>query len=253
MGEEVGATASSSILDTLAVGSEHARAPSGAAGRRIIAPSAVPTAIGIAEQHTSFALMFPKLTSLQWLVVVAGLLFYGFTVFAVTRDYYLRHPPRAVSAAQAKQPDMARLGQQMRAALAGDDGAIAAAAASDDPAVLAREADRLFQAQRFAAAVPLYKRLLALAPADVDAQNDLGLALHYAGDTTAGLAILEAGAAAAPQAQRIHLSLGFVALRAGDPATARRALTQARDLAPDSDVGAEAQRLLDVLAARDAG
>jgi Flp pilus assembly protein TadD len=154
---------------------------------------------------------------------------------------------------QAEEPDMARLGQQMRAALAGDDAASAAATASDDPAVLAREADRLFRAQRFAAAVPLYRRLVALAPEDVDAKNDLGLALHYAGDTAAGLEVLAAGAAAAPQAQRIHLSLGFVALQGGDTATARQALSQARDLAPDSDVGAEAKRLLDLLAARGNG
>ncbi|NBC13601.1 MAG: tetratricopeptide repeat protein [Gammaproteobacteria bacterium] len=201
--------------------------------------------------------MFPKLTLLQWLVVLLGLFFYGFTVFAVTRDYYLRHPPRPAAAEQAaqqtEQPDMARLGEQMRAALAGEDGASAAAAASDDPAVLAREADRLFRAQRFAAAVPLYRRLLALTPDDVDTQNDLGLALHYAGDSAAGLKVLAAGAAAAPQAQRIHLSLGFVALQAGQTATAREALTQARDLAPDSQMGAEAERLLGVLAARDDG
>lgn len=199
--------------------------------------------------------MFPKLTLLQWLVVVLGLFFYGFTVFAVTRDYYLRHPPRPTAerqaAQQAEQPDMARLGQEMRAALAGNDAASTAAAASDDPAVLAREADRLFRAQRFAAAVPLYRRLVALAPQDVDAKNDLGLALHYAGDSAAGLEVLKAGTAAAPQAQRIHLSLGFVALQAGQTATAREALTQARDLAPESQMGAEAKRLLELLDARD--
>lgn len=196
--------------------------------------------------------MFPKLTPLQWLVVVLGLFFYGFTVFAVTRDYYLRHPPKPAvtrtTPGAAPQPDVTQLGEQMRAALdGGDAAAAAAAAASDDPAVLAREADRLFRAQRFAAAVPLYQRLAALAPGDMDVQNDLGLALHYAGDTQAGLDVLRQGAAAAPQAQRIHLSLGFVAMQAGAMDTARQALTHARDLAPESDIGAEAARLLGLL------
>ncbi|WP_295886996.1 tetratricopeptide repeat protein [uncultured Thiohalocapsa sp.] len=195
--------------------------------------------------------MFPKLTPLQWLVVVLGLFFYGFTVFAVTRDYYLRHPPKPAVTRTAPgatpQPDVTQLGEQMRAALDGSDAAATAAAASDDPAVLAREADRLFRAQRFAAAVPLYQRLTALAPGDVDAQNDLGLALHYAGDTQAGLDVLRQATAAAPQAQRVHLSLGFVAMQAGALDTARQALTHARDLAPESDVGAEAARLLGLL------
>jgi tetratricopeptide (TPR) repeat protein len=197
--------------------------------------------------------MLPKLNLLQWLVVVLGLFFYGFTVFAVTRDYYLRHPPRLPAQALSQSTDMARLGQQMRAALADGDAAAAAAASSSDPAVLAQEADRLFRAQQFAAAIPLYRRLVGLAPEDVDTQNDLGLALHYAGDTTAGLEVLRAGAAAAPQAQRIHLSLGFVALQGGAMDTARKALTRARDLAPDSDVGVEAERLLGLLDARQEG
>ncbi len=203
--------------------------------------------------------MFPKLTLLQWLVFLLGLIFYGFTVFAVTRDYYLRHPLRppalaqAGAPSQAQGPDMAQLGQQMRAALADDGAATAAAVASSDPDVLAREADRLFSAQRYAAAVPLYRRLVELTPDDVGAKNDLGLALHYAGDSTAGLEVLQAAAASAPDGQRIHLSLGFVALQAGALDTAEQALTRARDLDPTSDIGAEATRLLGVLQARAGG
>jgi Flp pilus assembly protein TadD len=201
--------------------------------------------------------MFPKLTPLQWLVAVIGLFFYGFAVFALTRDYYLRHPPRPpapqASPHAAAGADMAALGQRMRAALGGADAGAPAAVDISDPTALAREADRLFAARRFSDAVPLYRRLLELRPADVDARNDLGLALHYAGDSAAGLDVLRAGAAAAPEAQRIHLSLGFVALQAGDTDTARQALTRARALSPDSDVGREADRLLGLLAGQQDG
>lgn len=200
-------------------------------------------------------IMFPKLTLFQWLVALFGLLFYGFAVFALTRDYYLRHPlqPSTAQAPAAAGVDMAALGERMRAALGAADAEAPVAIDTSDPAAVAGEADRLFQARRFADAVPLYRRVLELAPEDIDAQNDLGLALHYAGDTAAGLAVLRAGAAAAAQQQRIQLSLGFVAIQAGDLDTARQALMHAQDLEPGSDVGREATRLLELLAQQQGG
>lgn len=195
--------------------------------------------------------MLPRLTPLQWLVVLIGLFFYGFAVFALTRDYYLRHPPRPAAPQAAAHgtvgSDTAALGQRMRAALGAADGGAPIAVDTSDPAALARAADQLFVARRFGEAIPLYRRLLELTPDDVDARNDLGLALHYAGDTAAGLEVLRAGAAAAPEQQRLQLSLGFVALQAGDTQTARAALDRARALAPDSDIGREAARLLGLL------
>jgi len=200
--------------------------------------------------------MLPKLTPMQWLVALLFLFFYGFAVFALTRDYYLRHPPRTAmpqppAAHGAAGTDMAALGRRMQAALgAADDGA-SANLDSSDPAALAQAADQLFAAQRFTDAIPLYRRVLALQPDDVDAQNDLGLALHYSGDTAAALEILRAGAAAAPKQQRIQLTLGFVELQAGNRDTAQQALNRARDLAPESDVGREAARLLGLLDKQD--
>jgi tetratricopeptide (TPR) repeat protein len=195
--------------------------------------------------------MFPKLTLLQWLVFLFGLVFYGFVVFAVTRDYYVRHPLRPVPAAAPAAPhaDMGALGERMRDALGGDAGAVPAAEllTSTDLALLGQEADRLFAARRFAAAVPLYRRILELDADAVEAQNDLGLALHYAGDPQAGLAVLRDGAAAAPEHQRIQLTLGFVALQAGELDTGRQALTRAQALDPGSDIGQEAARLLGLL------
>jgi Flp pilus assembly protein TadD len=198
--------------------------------------------------------MLPKLTPLQWLIALFLFVFYGFAVFALTRDYYLRHPPRpAVAAAVPAAADRQALGARMRDALGADDDVAAAIVESGDPAALGAEADRLFRARRFGAAVPLYQRLVELTPDNVEVRNDLGLALHYAGESAAGLAALREGADLAPEHQRIRLSLGFVALQAGDTAAAELALGRARDLDPESEVGEEAARLLGLLAEQAAG
>ena len=199
--------------------------------------------------------MFPKLTPLQWLVAAGFLFFYGFAVFALTRDYYLRHPPGpAASAAAPAAPhalpagETAALGARMRAALDGAAGSEMPPELMDaDPEVLGEQADRLFAQQRFAAAIPLYRRLLELRPDDAEASNDLGLALHYSGSSAEALTVLAEGVAEAPDFQRIRLTQGFVAAQAGQPTLAREALNAAQDMDPDSDVGKEAARLLGLL------
>lgn len=190
--------------------------------------------------------MLPKLSPLQWLLVAAFLFFYGFTVFALTRDYYLRQPLRPVTVAP-NASDQAEVGQRMRAALDQEAGNIPPEVIANDPRLLSQEADRLFVARRFDEAVPLYRRLLELTPGDVEIENDLGLALHYMGDSTAAVQVLRTSAEAAPQHQRIWLSLGFVAAQVGDGQLATEALTRARNLDPGTDIGAEAERLLDLL------
>jgi Flp pilus assembly protein TadD len=197
--------------------------------------------------------MFPKLTPLQWLIAITFLAFYGFAVFAVTRDYYLRHPPRppqastSTSSTATAGADTAALGAQLRAAAQDAGSGIPAELLASDPALLSQEADRLFAAQRFTEAVTLYRKVLELDPSDAGSRNDLGLALHYAGNSQEGVEVLRAGADAAPQFQRIWLSLGFVAAQAGQAEEAREALTQAQTLDPNSYVGLEAARLLGLL------
>jgi len=197
--------------------------------------------------------MFPKLTPLQWAIALAFLAFYGFAVFALTRDYYLRNPPRlttvpaAASASVQTDKDTAALGAQLRAAAQDVRDGIPPELLESDPVLLSQEADRLFAAQRFAEAVTLYRKSLALDPSDAGTSNDLGLALHYSGNSNDGLDVLRAAADRAPEFQRIWLSLGFVAAQAGQNEQARDALTQAQALDPTSDVGAEATRLLGLL------
>jgi Flp pilus assembly protein TadD len=172
------------------------------------------------------------------------LFFYGFTIFAVTRDYYLRHPARPLVATPAVPRSVP---PQASPAQLPPPSAIPRTITESNLDLLAQQADELFGQRRYAEAVPIYRRILELSPDDVEAHNDLGLALHYMGDTTGALTQLRAGAAKDAEHQRIWLTLGFVSLQAGDPIEARTALEHARDLAAGTGIGEEATRLLDLI------
>jgi Flp pilus assembly protein TadD len=186
----------------------------------------------------------PKLSPVQWLLFAVFLFFYGFTIFAVTRDYYVRQIARPVAPGSSPHGMAAQTtpGSQLPPA-----SAIPQAVTESNPDLLASQADDLFAQRRFAEAVPLYRRLLELNPDDVETYNDLGLALHYLGDSKGALTQLRAGTVKDPSHQRIWLTLGFVTLQSGDAAAARAALEQARDLGAENQVGAEAVRLLELI------
>jgi tetratricopeptide (TPR) repeat protein len=195
----------------------------------------------------------PKLSAVQWVVVVFFLAFYGFAVFAVTRDYYLRNPPRPVAApaAQTQSPHaMPETGQRtwIQNAIQGGDRNIPAAITESNPVLLRQKADELFGQQRYGEAIPLYRRVLELDPKGPDTYNDLGLALYYSGQAQAALDVLREGTAKAPGFQRIWLTLGFVSAQGGDTGAAKAALEKARSLGPDNDIGREAGRMLGLLA-----
>lgn len=200
----------------------------------------------------------PKLTPLQWLLLAIFLAFYGFAVFALTRDYYVRHPVRPPpsqgqgQAAGGAAPHASVQRPPSGAGMSSLDlgNAVPQSIEEDDPLLLGERADRLFAERRYQDAIPLYRRVLELTPDNVETYNDLGLALHYLGDSAAALQTLRAGAAGAPDFQRIWLSLGFVSLQAQDIEAARVALARARDLSPDNPVGQEAVRLLGLLEQR---
>ncbi len=162
----------------------------------------------------------PKLSPLHWVAFVFLFVFYGFAVFALTRDYDLRHP---VADPQSKQ------------------------CVTDSPEQLHQRADQFFAEQRYAEAVQVYQRLLEIDPQDAEVDNDLGLALLYTGDKPGAITHLQTAVAQAPNLQRLWLSLGFVHLQSGNLAESRAALEHARDLDPNSAIGKEAVRLLDVL------
>jgi Flp pilus assembly protein TadD len=185
----------------------------------------------------------PKLTPLQWLLFAVFLFFYGFTVFAVTRDYYVRtlvRPAVAVTPGSPHSPPT-------QAAQLPPTTAIPQAITESNLDLLRQQADELFAQRRYSEAVPVYRRILELEPDDVESHNDLGLALYYKGEMVAALTQLRAGVARDPDHQRVWLTLGFVSLQVGDQAEARAALERARELGPDTGVGQEAARLLDLV------
>ena len=186
----------------------------------------------------------PKLTPTQWIIFALLLAFYGFAVFALTRDYYLRNPAPAVAAAPSPHGLPPQPRTWIQDAMESGDGGIPASLAESNPLLLQQKADELFARKRYEEAIPLYRRVIEIDPKDPDAHNDLGLALHYVGQSLAGLEVLRAGVAADPEFQRIWLTLGFVSAQSDDEAGAREALQRARDLNPDNNIGQEAARIL---------
>jgi tetratricopeptide (TPR) repeat protein len=185
----------------------------------------------------------PKLNLLQAVGLVAFLAFYGFTVLALTRDYYQRHPTAAVASPQTAPPAPRR----PAASTFDNASTIPVSVTASNPVLLSQQADDLFGQGRYLETIPLYRRILELAPDDVDALNDLGLALFYTGDSAGALATLAQGTAKGPQSQRMWLTYGFVQFKVGDPAVAVAALAKARDLGPDTGPGKEAVRLIGLI------
>ncbi|MGE5152461.1 MAG: tetratricopeptide repeat protein, partial [Bdellovibrio bacteriovorus] len=167
-------------------------------------------------------------------------------------DYYVRNPirpPLAEVQGQGSKSANPHAGGQVPRAAPGSPGldlanVIPQSIEDGNPILIGERADSLFAERRYREAVPLYRRVLELTPDDVETYNDLGLALHYIGDSAGALEVLRAGAAGAPDFQRIWLTLGFVSLQVKDQETARVALTRARDLGPETSIGQEAVRLL---------
>lgn len=192
----------------------------------------------------------PTLRPLQWLLAIAFLAFYGFAVFAVTRDYYIRHPVRPASAHTATEAGGVPAGHRAAGTTTGGvsamdaTNAVPAVITESNPDLLRKRADALFTEQRYQEAIPIYRRILELAPTDLETMNDLGLVLFYTGDRAGALEQLRKATAAGPEFQRGWLTLGFVTLETGDKPKAREALERARQLGPDNPMGQEATRLL---------
>jgi len=184
----------------------------------------------------------PRLTPLQWLLFALFLIFYGYAVFALTRDHYQRHPPQRSVAAQVNPAQPAQRTWIQDAMQAGPTPVIPLT--STDLDALGDQADALFGQQRFAEALPYYRRMLELDDGDAETYNALGLVLHYTGQSAEALQILGQGVERGPELQRIWLTLGFVRAQSGDREGARTALERARALGPDNAVGQEASRML---------
>ena len=189
--------------------------------------------------------------------VLAGfvlfLLVYGVGILAFARWWYAPEP--AVSQAQAK-PSLNGQASESREALPGSETKPVADPPQAMPpanAPLAEgqslrvRAQSAYAAGDYASAATYYEQALAQSPGDVELSNNLGLVLHYLGRTAQAIELLEAAAVDHPSHQRVWLTYGFVLANAGHEDRAREALLRARDLDPQSAIGAEATRILEPL------
>jgi Flp pilus assembly protein TadD len=178
-----------------------------------------------------------RLSLRQALLGIAFLIVYGTVVFVATRAYYQAPRPAASATPAAVVP------AQTPRPFATTQ--LPSVPLADDPLALADQADELFRQKRYAQAIAAYRKLLTLVPDDAETYNDLGLALHYAGQSAEGLQVLEQGAAKDSDFQRIWLTLGFVRLQLGRVDEARAAFETCLELDPGSAIADEARRFLD--------
>ena len=179
-----------------------------------------------------------------WVLLALFQVAFGFTVFAVTRDHYKPEPARAASTETPRVTTADRF-SSIDTSLLGTIGSNAAF--PQDPLEVSRRAEQSFARGEYAAAAELYGQLAAMDPGNVDTLNNLGLTLHYIGRSDDALQKLNEGVAIDPNFQRIWLTLGFVNSSVGNTQAAREALSKARDMDPDTDVGQSASRMLDEL------
>ncbi|CAG1066259.1 hypothetical protein BAC1_01866 [uncultured bacterium] len=111
--------------------------------------------------------------------------------------------------------------------------------------VLWRLGDAYFDAKQFNESVKHYKKVLEIKPGEADLYNDLGLSLHYLGNSAEAVKYLDEGINKNPYHQRIWLTKGFVlAYGMGDLEGAKAAWEKANALNPESQIGKAASEYL---------
>lgn len=114
-----------------------------------------------------------------------------------------------------------------------------------DVDLVMRLADVYFDAKQFTEAAEFYKRALSLRPDDAEIYNNLGLSIHYMGNSVEGLRYVNDGVKKNPYHQRILLTKGFIlAYGLGDMGAAKEAWEKARVINPDSQIGKAASEFL---------
>lgn len=182
-----------------------------------------------------------------WLSMTLFQVLFGFTVFAITRDYYQQEPierrahPSTISPSASPwqgitESDMARLAP----GLIGET-------ATDDPIEISRRANQFFSNKQYEQAAKSYERLLTFNPENVEVLNNLGLTLHYIGRSDEALRRLNDGVAAGPDNQRIWLTLGYVNGQLGNAEEARTALQKAAEIGDNASIRQSALKMLEDL------
>jgi tetratricopeptide (TPR) repeat protein len=115
---------------------------------------------------------------------------------------------------------------------------------NQSPESLALLGDQYFESGRYIQAIDVYRKVIELAPNDVDTYNDLGLALFYTGQPDEAIDILSKGTQVDPNYQNTWLSLGFILSQTARNDEAKLALQKAAEIDPNSAMGQEATRML---------
>jgi len=105
--------------------------------------------------------------------------------------------------------------------------------AQSEPSVIASQASRAMQEERFAEAAELYGRLAASYPGEPSLQANLGMALHLSGQDAAAVLPLRSATSAMPSSFPAHFFLGASYSRLGNLAEAVEPLRQAVRLNPE--------------------
>ncbi len=105
-----------------------------------------------------------------------------------------------------------------------------------------------FDAERYEQAIEWYAQALKLSPKNVDVSTDLGVSYYYANQPDKALAQFDVSLKLDPKHTKTILNVGVVkAFGKQDLQGAQQAWEQAIQLAPDSQEGQAAKRLLDTL------
>jgi len=182
-----------------------------------------------------------------WIQMAVFQVIFGLAVFAITRQFYMDD-----SASVSVDPPILRPMVPWPEGITKSDPAEFGSLTFsklplEDPGEISRQANALFADKQYSKAAQLYEQLLAFAPDNVDTYNNLGLTLHYLGQTTEALRRLNEGIAVNSKNQRIWLTLGFVNSQLGNADQARVALTTAIEMGADSTVGKSAAKMLESL------
>ena len=89
------------------------------------------------------------------------------------------------------------------------------------------------QAGRLLEAEAGYRAVLAIAPNQPDALHLLGMVAHQAGNSTAGVKLIEEAISLDPSAAQFHFNLGQIRLSLKEPAKAQLAYNRAYQLQPE--------------------
>lgn len=182
-----------------------------------------------------------------WISMAVFQAFFGFAVFAITRDYYRQEAPKVRAHPSVISPSASTWQGISENDISRLAPAAFGAESVQDPAAISRQADDFFATRQYGQAANLYKRLLDFDPQNAEVHNNLGLTLHYLGRSDEALAYLNDGVALDSTNQRIWLTLGYVNSQLGNIEQARTALDKATDIGDSESIRQSAQRMLDEL------